>query len=76
MSPFTPEEQGFVIQQWLPRTVKEGGYKFGAVLVAQNVFARLATATVIATVRDLAITYQFFEQEAEAVTWLLAQQAL
>jgi hypothetical protein len=74
MTPFTPEEQEHVIQQWLPRTVAEGGYRYGAVLVAQNVFARLATATVIAAVRDLSITYQYFEQEAEAVSWLMSQQ--
>jgi hypothetical protein len=74
MTPFTPDEQGFVIQLWLPRTVAEGGYRFGAVILAQNVFARLATATVIAAVRDLAITYQYFEQEAEAVNWLLTKQ--
>lgn len=74
MTPFTPEEQKHVIQQWLPRIVAEGGYRFGAVLVAQNVFARLVTATVIAAVRDLAITYEYFEQEAEAITWLMSQQ--
>ena len=74
MSPFTPEEQEYVIQQWLPRVVQESSYRYGAVLVAQNVFARLATATVIAAVRDLSITYQYFEQEAEAITWLMSQQ--
>ncbi|QIL75240.1 hypothetical protein [Hymenobacter sp. HDW8] len=74
MTPFTPEEQEYVIQQWLPRLVEEGGYRYGAVLVAQNVFARLATATVISAVRDLSITYQYFEQEAEAITWLMSQQ--
>ncbi len=74
MSPFTPDEQGYVIQQWLPRLVADAGYRFGAILVAQDVFARLATATVVAAVRDLPITYQFFEQESEAVTWLIAQQ--
>lgn len=74
MLPFTPEEQSYVIQQWLPRTVVEGGYRFGAVVVAHNVFARLATATVIAAVRNLSITYRYFEQEAEAIAWLLAQQ--
>ncbi|GAB2465115.1 hypothetical protein GCM10011375_35010 [Hymenobacter qilianensis] len=74
MSPFTPEEQEYVIQQWLPRLVEKGGYRYGAVLVAQNVFARLATSTIIAAVRDLSITYQYFEQEAEAVNWLISQQ--
>jgi hypothetical protein len=74
MTPFTPEEQEHVIQQWLPRTVQEGGYRYGAVLVAQNVFARLATSTIISAVRDLSITYCYFEEEAEAITWLMSQQ--
>jgi hypothetical protein len=74
MTPFTPEEQEYVIQQWLPRIVEAGGYRYGAILVAQNVFARLATSAIIAAVRDLSITYQYFEQEAEAITWLMSQQ--
>jgi len=74
MQPFTPEEQTYVIEQWLPRAAQEGGYRFGAVVVAHNVFARLATAMVVTAVRDLPMTYCYFEQEAEAVTWLLQQQ--
>lgn len=74
MAPFTPEEQAYVIEQWLPRTVQEGGYRYGAVIVAEDVFARLATASVVTAVRDLPMQYRYFEQEAEAIRWLLDQQ--
>lgn len=74
MTPFTPAEQAFVIEQWLPRTVVEGGYRFGAVIMAENAFARLATRTVTTAVRELPMVYQYFEQEAQAVAWLLQQK--
>jgi hypothetical protein len=74
MQPFTPEEQAYVIEQWLPRAAQEGGYRFGAVVVAHNVFARLATSLVVTAVRDLPMAYRYFQEEAEAVTWLLQQQ--
>ena len=74
MAAFTPEEQTYVVEQWLPRTVAEGGYRYGAVIVAEDVFARLARASVVTAVRELPMQYRYFEQEAEAITWLLQQQ--
>lgn len=75
MDPFTPEEQAFVLEQWLPRAI-EAGYRYGAVVVANNVFARLATAMVVTAARDLPMTYRYFEDEGEAISWLLQQQRL
>ena len=58
----------------LPRAVYDNGYRFGAVVVAQNVFARLAmTQLVLATCCDLPHIYRTFEAEAEAVVWLVKQ---
>jgi len=74
MTPFTPAEQHFVVHEWLPLTILEGGYRFGAVVLAENVFARLATANVITAARDLPMTYQYFDTEAAAVAWLLSTQ--
>ncbi|GGF00049.1 STAS/SEC14 domain-containing protein [Hymenobacter cavernae] len=71
MTPFTPDEQQFVIHEWLPLTILEGGYRCGAVVLAHDVFARLATATVVTAVRDLPMTYRYFDNEAEAITWLV-----
>ncbi|RPD44159.1 hypothetical protein DNI29_22445 [Hymenobacter sediminis] len=73
MSPFTAAEQRLVIEQWLPRAVAEGGYRFGAVILAEDAFARLATRTVTTAVREMPMRYQYFEQEADAITWLLQQ---
>lgn len=74
MAPFTLAEQTFVIEQWLPEAMAEGGYRFGAVILANNVFSRLATRTVTTAVREMPMLYQYFEQEAEAIAWLLQQK--
>jgi hypothetical protein len=70
MAPFTPSEQQFVVEQWLPRTIEEGGYRYCAVLLANDVFSRLAMATVVTAVRELPLTYRQFEDESEAIAWL------
>ncbi|HEX8349987.1 MAG TPA: STAS/SEC14 domain-containing protein [Hymenobacter sp.] len=71
MTPFTPDEQKFVLEEWLPRTVQEGGYRNCAVVLAHDVFARLATATVITSARNLPLTFRHFDDEAEAIAWLV-----
>jgi hypothetical protein len=59
--------------EWLPRAVTEHGYRYGAVLVANNVFARLAMNQLVMATRYLTHTYRTFETEEEAVAWLLEQ---
>ena len=73
MTPFSPEEQAWMVSHWLPRAVRENGYRYGAVLVAHDVFARLAMTGLVMTSRKLGHTYRNFEQEPEAAAWLLAQ---
>ena len=70
MAPFTSTEQAWMTSEWLPNAVLEHGYRFGAVLVAQNVFARLAMTQLVLGTRDLPHTYRTFESESEAVAWL------
>ena len=70
MAPFNPVEQAWMTSEWLPNAVLEHGYRFGAVLVAQNVFARLAMTQLVLGTRDLPHTYRTFESESEAVAWL------
>ncbi|MCI1187912.1 STAS/SEC14 domain-containing protein [Hymenobacter sp. DH14] len=70
MAPFTPVEQAWMTGEWLPKAVHEHGYRHGAVLVAHNVFARLAMTQLVFGTRDLPHTYRTFENEAEAVAWL------
>lgn len=72
MAPFNPTEQDWMTNEWLPRAVQEHGYRHGAILLAHNVFARLATTQFVMATRDLPHTYRNFESEAEALAWLAA----
>ena len=72
MTPFSPEEQAWMVSHWLPRAVRENGYRYGAVVVAHNVFARLAMTQLILGSKDLPHTYRTFENDVEAAAWLLS----
>jgi hypothetical protein len=67
---FNAEEQQWIVQQWPPRAVREGGYRYGSVLVAEEVFTRLATAYITTSVHNLPLVYGTFTNEASAVAWL------
>jgi hypothetical protein len=71
MVPYSAHEQAWMTNEWLPRAVLECGYRYGAVLMAHNVFARLAMTQLVMATRDLPHTYRNFEAEEEAVAWLL-----
>lgn len=73
MSAFTPAEESWMVNDWLPQAVRENGYRYGAVVVAHDVFARLAMTGLVMTSRKLGHTYRNFEHEKEAVDWLLTQ---
>ena len=72
MSGFTPSEEKWMVEEWLPQAVQEDGYRYGAILVAHNVFARLATANLVLSSRQLGHLYRNFEGDEEAVAWLLS----
>lgn len=72
MLPFSPAEQQWVAQEWLPLAVR-AGYRHGAVIVSPNVMVRLATAYVTTQVQGLPLLYRSFETEVEAAEWLLQQ---
>ena len=73
MKPFTLEEQNWVAKEWLTRAVREGGYRYGAVVVSHEVMVRLATAYITTHVQGLPLVYRSFEADADAVKWLLQQ---
>jgi len=73
MTGFSAAEERWMVQEWLPTAVQENGYRFGAVLVADDVFARLAMSNVAMASRDLYHQYHNFADEQEAVAWLLEQ---
>ncbi|MEJ7660049.1 MAG: hypothetical protein WKG07_10735 [Hymenobacter sp.] len=74
MMPFTPEEQAWITQDWLPAAVREAGYRAGAVVLATDIYSRLATAFVTTNVHGLPIRYRSFEEEGPAIAWLLKQR--
>ena len=73
MPPFSTEEQAWITQEWLARAVHEAGYRAGAILLASNLYTRLATAFVTTNVQGLPIRYRSFDNEEEAIAWLLKQ---
>ncbi|QJX46651.1 hypothetical protein HMJ29_06745 [Hymenobacter taeanensis] len=73
MPPFSQEEQRWIAEQWLPAAVQSSGYRYGAVVVSQDVFTRLATAYITTHVQGLPLTYRSFETETEARAWLTKQ---
>jgi hypothetical protein len=73
MTPYLPAEQVHLVQHWLPRTIVDGQYRYGAVVQAHDVFARLAMDTIRTQAQDLPLTYRFFPDEVEAISWLHAQ---
>lgn len=74
MSPYVPAEQVHVLQHWLSRTIVEGQYRYGAVVQAHDVFARLAMDTIRTQAQELPLTFRFLTDEAAAVSWLQTQQ--
>jgi hypothetical protein len=73
MRPFSPQEQEWISQQWLPEAVRTSGYRFGAVVVATNVLTRLATSYVTTSFSDLPLRYRSFDAEQQAIAWLTQQ---
>ncbi len=74
MPPFSTEEQAWITQEWLPHAVHDAGYHVGAIILAANLYTRLATAFVTTNVRGLPIRYHSFDNEAQATAWLLLQK--
>jgi hypothetical protein len=72
MLPFSPKEQLWISQEWLPAAVGKSGYRFGAVVLAANVLTRLATSYVTST-SEQGLRYRSFDTEEEALGWLLQQ---
>lgn len=70
MTPFTDEESHWISSYWLDPTNQRPGGIYAAILLANDVFARLATSQVIHNNKVAALTYRLFEREDEATAWL------
>ncbi|GAB2768827.1 hypothetical protein GCM10027175_02200 [Hymenobacter latericoloratus] len=62
-----------MVEEWLPRAVGEGPYRYAAVLLPLDVFARLASKSVMSESYKKFLAYQFCETETEAAQWLRQQ---
>ncbi|TPG65543.1 hypothetical protein [Hymenobacter nivis] len=70
MVPYSDAERAWLVGEWLPRAIREGSYRYGAVLLAENPFARVSMTRLTMAARELGNTYKTFDTEAEAVSWL------
>jgi hypothetical protein len=73
MPPLTPAEQAWVAENWTPRAVSQGLYRHRAILTARDVAARRSIAGGVTLARGH-INYCYFDNETEAIAWLLAQR--
>ncbi|GAA4509493.1 hypothetical protein GCM10023172_43070 [Hymenobacter ginsengisoli] len=70
MTPFTPEESAWIVDYWLDRARQRPGGIYGAVILANDVFARLSMTQVMTDAKAAALTYRLFDSEEKAVEWL------
>jgi len=75
LPPFSPDEQRWISQDWLPGDGQASGYRHGAILVSSNVLSRLATAYITSGLHASGLRYRSFDDEPTAVAWLLCQPA-
>jgi hypothetical protein len=66
MHPFTPEESEWIRAHWLTR----GTAFHGAILLPQDVFARLASAQIVHEAKAANLSYRLFDDQAAAEAWL------
>jgi hypothetical protein len=70
MPSFSPAEQQWISQEWLAQAVHECGYRYGAIVVSTDTYARLATAFITTNVGGLPLRYRSFDSAAQATAWL------
>jgi hypothetical protein len=72
MAPFTEQETAWITSYWLDHSRHRPGGIYAAVLLANDVFARLAATQLRHETKAAALTYRLFEHEADAAAWLVA----
>jgi hypothetical protein len=71
MTPFTAEESAWILGYWLDPANQHTQALYAAVLLAEDVFARLATTQLINDAKAATLTYHMFDNEPAAAAWLL-----
>jgi len=74
MTPFTEQETAWVTTFWLDPANQPPGGLHAAVMLADDVFARLATNMMRETLQSAALTYRLFKDESTAAAWLVQVQ--
>ena len=70
LAPFTPEEVVWIVDHWHATAAHHPAGLYGAVVMAQDVFARLAMAQIVQQANAASMHFRRFETEAEATGWL------
>ena len=71
LAPFTPEESAWIVAHWSAVAAQRPGGICTAVVLAQDVFARLATGQIAHQANAQGMHFRLFETEAQATAWLL-----
>jgi len=70
MAPFTEEESAWIVNYWLDSSRYRSEGLYGAILLADDVFARLSMDQVMHEAKASALTYRNFDDEEKAMAWL------
>ncbi len=71
LAPYTPEEVAWIVDHWRNASTDHPNGLYGAVVMATDVFTRLAMGQVVQQVNSAAVHFRRFETEAQATAWLL-----
>ena len=71
IAPFTPEEAAWIVGHWHDTAAQYPAGLFGAVVMAHDVFARLAMGQIVQQANADTMHFRRFETEAQATAWLL-----
>ena len=67
--PMSGEMQTWLVQEWIPRAIREVSYSHCAIVEAEAPLSRLAARTVGSSVA-VPLHYRYFDTEAAAAGWL------
>ncbi len=70
MAPFTPEQSAWLVAHWEDYTTRYPGRIYAAVVLAQDVFARLAVSQLRQDIGVAELTYRQFPDLTAAAAWL------
>ncbi|GAA3959436.1 hypothetical protein [Hymenobacter antarcticus] len=70
LAPLTPEEVAWIVDHWHDTAAQHPAGLYGAVVMAQDVFTRLAMGQIVQQANTASMHFRRFETEAEATAWL------